>query len=363
MKHYLQDYDRKHVIAPKGSQWDESKATKQSIVENYGIASLGKKRPLAMTSFKGYIVLLAGLLLGCLLLPACSGGEPPLSAEKKREIANVLYNQQLYSQSAKEYEEYLSKYNLDAKEQGNIAYKIADIYFERLRDYENALAFYLKSKHLSANDNLKSEIEKKIVQCLERLNRSGDARQVIQQTSALDDSQKPVVRPGEVVAKIGDREITTGDLAFYINQMPPQAQQAFQNAENKRELLRQFVAQEVLYDAAKRLGLDEDKEVLEGIFQAKKALMTEKMLRDEIEKESNLDNYTNADVETYYQANKERYAEKDDDGKVKRIRPFNEVAQQAAQDFIQEKQQSAYQGIVERLMKAEKVVFYEDKIQ
>ena len=54
---------------------------------------------------------------------------------------------------------------------------------------------------------------------------------------------------------------------------------------------------------------------------------------------------------------------KDEDGKIKRVKPFSEVAQQAAQDFMQEKKQEAYRRIIERLMKAEQVVIYEDKIQ
>ena len=109
-----------------------------------------------------------------------------------------------------------------------------------------------------------------------------------------------------------------------------------QSPEQKKELLRQYIARELLYDSAKRMGLDRDQEVIEGIFQAKKALMTEKLLEQEIEKEVDLDNYTNADVETYFKANQEKYAEKDESGNVKRLKPFSEVARQVAQDFIGE---------------------------
>ena len=131
----------------------------------------------------------------------------------------------------------------------------------------------------------------------------------------------------------------------------------------KADFLKQYIAQELLYDSAKRMGLDEDKEVLEGLHQAKKSLMSERLLRDELEKESGIDKYENSDVETYYKANQERYAERDDKGNVKQIKPFSEVAQQVAQDFVAEKKQQAYQRIIERLMKAEQVVVYEDKIK
>lgn len=288
--------------------------------------------------------------------------ETVLPAEKKREFANVLYNQQLYAQAAKEYEDYLRMYSLSPGERANISYQIANIHLDRLHDYENALAYYLRIKYLYPESNLQKEVGKKIVECLERLQRSTDAQQVIEQTTALDESQKPKSKPGEVVARIGSREITSGDLHYEINKLPPYLQSQLSDAKQKKEFLKQYIVQELLYDSAKRKGLDKDKEVLEGVFQARKGLMAQKLLQEEIEMEVNLDKYTNADVELYYKANKEKYAEKNKDGKVERIPEFPEVAQQAGQDFIQEKQQEAYNRLVERLMKAEQVQIYETKI-
>jgi tetratricopeptide (TPR) repeat protein len=314
-----------------------------------------------MKMIKGIWSILAVMFF---LLAGCqSSPKPSLSAEKKRELANALYNQELYTQAIQEYQEYLRFYPLGEKEQGNISYQIGNIYFERLKDYENALAYFIRARHLNPESNLQSQVSKNIVECLERLNRSTDARQVIAQSSALDESQKPKSRPGEVIALIGEREITTGDLAFQINQLPEYLKVQVQSPEQKREFLRQYIAQELLYDSAKRMGLDRNQEVIEGVFQAQKALMTEKLLQEEIEKEVNIENYTNADVETYYKANQERYAEKDKDGNVKSITPFTDVAQRAAQDFIQEKKQEAYQRIIERLMKAEQVVVYDAKLK
>lgn len=304
------------------------------------------------------------LLLIALLLAGCQGAsKPSLSAEKKRELANALYTQELYSQAIGEYQDYLRSYPLDEKEQANISYQVANIYFERLKDYENALAYFIRAKTLDPESNIQSQVSKKIVECLERMHRSTDARQVVAQASALDESQKPQPRPGEVLARIGEREITSGDLAYQIKQLPEYLQGQFQSPEAQKEFLRQYIAQELLYDSAKRKGLDQDKEVIEGVFQAQKALMSQKLLEEEIEAEAGLGNYNNSDVETYYKANRERYAEKDDKGNVKRIKPFPEVAQQAARDFMQEKRQQAYQRIIERLMKAEQVIVYEDKIK
>ncbi len=315
-------------------------------------------------AFPGRMILgiLAGLIL---LLPAScqQNAGPPLPAEKKREIANALFNRQLYAQAVEEYRDYLLRYPLSAREQTNIAYQIATIYFERLNDYENALAYYVMAKYYYPESPLQKQISKRMVECLERLNRSGDARQVVSREAALDASQKLESRPGEVIARIGDRTITTGDLEHQINRLPEYLRNQMSGREQKREFLKQYIAQELLYDSAKRRGLDSDKDVIEGTFQAKKALMVEKLLAEEIEKEAGIENYRNSDVETYYQANKEKYAERDKDGKVVRIKPFSEVAQQVGRDFVQAKKQEALQRIIERLMEAEKVTIYDDKIR
>jgi hypothetical protein len=210
---------------------------------------------------------------------------------------------------------------------------------------------------------VQAEATKKMVECLERLRRSTDAQQVVEQTSALDEAQKPVVRPGEVIARIGQREITTSDLQFEMNRLPVYIQDQIKSRQQKIDFLKNYIAQELLYDSAKRKGLDKDKEVREGLVLAEKSLMTQKLLQEEIDKTVDPQKYSNADVELFYKANSDRYAEKDEQGKVIRIPSFTEVKEKVAQDFIQEKQEQAYQQLIERLMKAEDVQIYEQKFQ
>jgi hypothetical protein len=196
---------------------------------------------------------------------------------------------------------------------------------------------------------------------LERLKRSTDAQQIIEQTAALDENQKPKSKPGEVIARIGKREITSGDLQYELNRLPVYMRDQMQSKKQKIEFLKSYIVQELLYDSAKRQGLDKHKEIREGVLQAEKALMSQKILQDEIQQEVGLDKYSNADVELYYKANKEKYVEKDEDDKVNRAPSFGEIKEKVAQDFIQEKQQEAYQRLIDRLMKAEEVKIYENK--
>ncbi len=286
--------------------------------------------------------------------------KPRLDADKKVNLANTYYNNELYRAAIKEYEEYLLNYHVQENKQANIYYQIANIYFERLNDYEKALENYLRIKYLYPESKLQSDVGKRIVNCLERLERSQDAQRILERETALKPGEVEKHRPGAVIAKIGKKEITQGDLDFEIEKLPPYLQAQFNSRKSKIEFLRQYLAEELLYDSAKRKNLDKDKEIIEGTFRAKKSIMAQKILKEEIQKMVSINQ---SDVDLYYKANKEKYAEKDKDGKIVRQKAFQECAEQVAQDLFQERQQEAYQKLLERLMKAENVTIYEKRIQ
>ncbi len=285
---------------------------------------------------------------------------PKFTPEQIRDYANALYNRQLYQQAIAEYEYYLEHYNLDDVEAANVNYEIANIYFERVRDYENALAYYLKVKHLYPQSDLIDEVNKKMVQCLERLERTADAEQVMQEAVMLDPTQARKNRPGEVIARIGKRKITTGDLQYEISKLPPYMRNQLTDRSKKIDFLKQYIATELFYESAKRQGLDKDKDVLEATFQAKRNFMVQKLLEKEISESVNI---TDMDVELYYKAHKERFAEKDDQGNIKRMRPLEEVRQQVMQSLILEKQQEAYNRKLQKMMRDLAVEIYEDRLK
>ncbi len=311
-----------------------------------------------MKQIKWVTFILGGILLSALLLAGC-GQKPPQSAEQVRELANDLYNRQLYTQAIRTYQDYLNRYKVNKTERASITYTIANIYFDRLHDYENALANYLKIRHFYPESSLMKETNKKIVACLERLRRSADAQEVLNETASLN-PVKHKKRPGAVIAKIGDREITQGDLDFEISQLPPQLQSQFKDKAQKLDFLKQYIATELMYDSAKRKGLDKDKDVVEKTFEAQKNFMVQKLLEQEIAKNVKIDD---SDIELYYKANKDKYAEKDKKGKIIRIKPLSQVKAQVYQDLLREKQQKAYQDLIDRMVQAENVAIYSDKIQ
>ncbi len=305
----------------------------------------------------GFLILC--LFIGAVLSGCSSSSQPTIEPEKIREYANELYNRQLFEQALEQYRFYLNNYALEEKEQANITYQIANIYFDRLKDYHNALAEFLKIRTLYPESPLLSEVNKKVVACLERMQRPEDAQQALNESTSLEGFARES-RPGEVIARIGDRSITQGDLDFEISQLPPEVRAQFLRKENRLEFLRRYIATELMYDSARRQGLDQDKDVLENSFQAKKSFMVQKLLEQEISKKVQIDPN---DVQLYYEAHKDDFAEKDEDGNVKRVPPLQEINSQVAQRLFQERYKATYEELISSLLRAEGVNIYDDLVK
>jgi tetratricopeptide (TPR) repeat protein len=300
------------------------------------------------------------MLLSLSLLAGCSGGRGSgQNGERLREFANELYNRELYSQAVREYQNFLDNYKTSDEQKANITFTIANIYFERLHDYENAMAAFLKLKALYPQSPLVSQADRLVVACLERLERSADAKQALDEATGVAQADKKAL-PGRVIAKIGDRPFTSGDLEYKIKQLPNTLQGQFRDKKSRLEFLRQILATELFYDAAKRKGLESDKDVLEAAYQAKKNLMVQKYLEQEISGQIRI---SSGDVQTYYKANRDKYAEKDAKGNVKRVKLLEEVQKQATDDLVREKQMEAYQALIQRMMTAERVAVYDDLVE
>ncbi len=301
------------------------------------------------------------VLITAMIFAACEKKQTlPITADQKVNLANTFYNNELFEAAIQEYQEYLRDYQVADQKRANIYYTIANIYYERLFDYNKALENYYRVKFLYPESSLQSEVGKRIVNCLERLQRSSDAERILQKETALKPDEVAEHRPGEVIAKIGEQQITQGDLDFEIGLLPPYLQNQLNSRAQKLEYLQQYIAEQLLYDSAKRQGLENDKDILEGTFRAKRKLMAQRILNERLAEKINIQQ---ADIELYYKANKEKYVEKDDNGKVIRQKGFAEVAQQVAQDLMIERQEKAYRELLGQLMQAENVHIYEDRIK
>lgn len=88
--------------------------------------------------------------------------------------------------------------------------------------------------------------------------------------------------------------------------------------------------------------------------------MVQKLLQEELS--SNVD-FEEEDLQIYFRANQSKYMTEGDSTQTARQLTFDEARQQVTQDLIRSKQQAVYQRLVDRMMRAENVKIFEDKIQ
>ncbi len=295
-------------------------------------------------------VLISGLFVAC----GPSGGKMTLGAEKQKEYANELKEKGLYPQAVAEFKKLQEQGNLTKKENANISYLIGKIYMENMNDYANALAEFIKVKIVLPESDLSQQINTGMVECFERLGKTLDAQREMEKYSTLN--KKNQIAKGTVVAKIRNRNITKEDLDSEIRKLPSYMQEAYKEDFKKVEFLRQYIATELMYDSAKRRNFENDKDIIERAFQAKKGLMVQKLLEEEIRSKVNI---TESDLKNYYEAHKKEYIEKDKDKKEKQ-KTYEEARESVGQACVQEKQQEIYQVLINQLLKAEKVTIYEE---
>lgn len=115
-----------------------------------------------------------------------------------------------------------------------------------------------------------------------------------QKASALSPEQRKVV-----VAKIGDREVTLGDLEQRLLAEPPVVQSQFASVQKRKEYLAKLVQFEVMVLEGQRRGLDKDPEVVEAMRQAMVRKYLQTALPDDVDPKS----IPEADLKAYYEAN------------------------------------------------------------
>ena len=285
----------------------------------------------------------------------------------QKKLAEEYMNQGLYEKAVDSYERYINLPWLGLEKKSNLSYIIGNIYMDNLSDYNNALASFVRAKvYYSSNAGI-SEINKKIVICLEKLGKSVDAeREMSRVTSLTGQEKKELPKTKEdsiIVAKIGNRSITMGEFNKEIERFP-MAKELFKEKKKKLEFLGQYIAGELLYDSAKRQGLNDDKKVIEDLDFAKKQLMIDRLIAEEVD--SKLEEPTEGDLKLYYEANKDKYMEekKDEAGKTTKVQQeFEQVKDRVNFEYMSMKRQEKISGLLDNLKKAKGVLIYDDQFK
>jgi tetratricopeptide (TPR) repeat protein len=225
--------------------------------------------------------------------------------ELLREYAVDLYNQKLYVQAVDAYQDYLNTRVHDADTEANIHYLIANIHMDHLREYEKAMAHYMKSRLIHPDGDLVKEINRRIVECLERMDRSREAHRELDRITAVEERDRSQYEGSTIIARIGTRDITWAEISDYIDSLPDYLQESLEVRETRLELVRQFVLTELMYEKAKRMNYESDPEITEATYQLKKNLMVQKLLSEEVLKR--IRPAGDSDVELYFAAHRDKY--------------------------------------------------------
>ena len=294
-------------------------------------------------------VLLTLLVAVVFATASCQKSGPTIDVEQTKKLAGELRDNKLFRGAIDEYRALLDRAELDNSQRGNICYLIGRIYFEDLRDFENAAAYYVRAKEYDPNGSYIDDASRNLVACLEKLGHMIDAKRELNASANV--VSQPRAAGDVAVAKIGNESIWRSDLEREIQSLPADMQKQFLTPAGRQQFLRQYVGMELMYRAAKREGYDRDPEIQQRQEMMTKNLLVQKYVVDKVIPEIKIDS---TDVRNFYLAKKsERYQNA----------PYDSVRAQVFLDYQNEKAQSAFGDYVNRLAAGEQVEFLDQNLK
>jgi len=288
-------------------------------------------------------------LLGLLILNGCSSNKNEMSiVDSHKKMAGELKDNNLYDAAIEEYKKILARDDIDIKTKANINYLTAKIYYENLKDYKNAAAYYVRAKTLDPDGTFYLEASKNLVASLEKI---GNVLTAKRELEAMTDIDALPRKKGDVaVARVGNIPIWRSELEDYIQSFPPEIQKKFITKDDKFRLLQRYVGLELMFRAAIRENYEEDPEILEQERQLRKKLMVDKYILNNVIPQIKIDTM---DVRNYYEAHKkDRY----------NSTPYDSVKANVFIDYQGEKAEKAFADFIFKLAQNEKVEFLESNL-
>lgn len=216
------------------------------------------------------------------------------------DYANMLLSKGLNAQAAGAFQNYIEQAHLDKTSLAAVCYRLGGIYMD-LKEYELALANFYKAEILNPQAGYAARMNELIVEALEN---SGFNQQAQYELSSRTSIGKPIDKNEPIAAKIGKNEITELQIDEAIAKLPKWAQDNFRTKEGKLKFIKEYVSREVLYDKAKKIGLDKSAKTREYIDEIKKELAIQQLLQMQVEQNLKI---SPGDLELYYKANKDKF--------------------------------------------------------
>jgi len=289
-------------------------------------------------------VIAAGLLFG-----SCGQTDHSVQVETCKRLAGELNSNGLPLAAIEEYQKALAFDAVPDQERGNISYLIARIYYDDLKDYRNAAAYYIRAKEYDPNGSYATEASKNLVASLEKLGNVLDARRNLSAATDLD--HKPSDPSDVVVATIGQKDIFLSEVENQITLLPSEIQAQLTTREAKLQYIRQYVGVELLYGAALREDYLSKPEVQRQREMYEKRMLVDRFVADKVMPGIQIDT---VDLGNFYRANKDS---------LYHGAPLDSVRSQVYRDYQGQKAEAAYNDYIMRLVQSEKVEFLDHNVR
>lgn len=273
----------------------------------------------------------------------------PAAADHAREVASKLKAAGALDEAAALYEVFLSGTDAPAATRANVAYSLGSLYLDAGR-YERALRWFYEAESLGVGE-LSDALSQKIVHTLERLGRYHSAQAVLGSRVALE-KDDAVKRSGDdpVVARIGQTEVHRSEVLRMLDDLPPEMAAQLTGAQ-RGELLKKYVADELLWRKAVKLEYDKDPEVLRRHDALLKQLAISKLVENDVVSRIKVDP---DDLKNYFEANRKRYEKEGE--KLEKMPP------EVERDYRMSKIQAEYQKVIDSELATADVELFPEKM-
>jgi tetratricopeptide (TPR) repeat protein len=341
-----------------------------------------KKQKTSFASRLVIILLLIVIALGAanLLIEPGNQGLPAenaassLSPEQVKQLATKLAGRNLYTRAAKLWQDYLSVGKLSDAEHAKTLFQIGTL-LEKAGSFAEAIEYYYRSEAITKLDELEPQINSHVKNCFEKLGKFSALRYELMDRTSFEKSSSA---GSKIVAEIGVEKITESDLDALIeaaidNQLAPMTalMTAEQLNEQKKKMLQQYkvpaakgqflqswLMQEIMYRQALEDELASEPKVKSFIDELTRSALSQQLMNQQLAGKINI---TETDLQTYYQANKEKFVEptnQQDPNYVERQKSFDEVRDQVVSELVSRKSQDVQQSLIKQLMDKYNVVVH-----
>ncbi len=231
------------------------------------------------------------------------GAGPGQHTEALRDAGNKLRAVGLNKEATDLYTAYLNNETLDTGEKAKISFSLAKMYIDD-SDYNEAIKWLYIAESLGGGFVDKAELDRKIVLCLEKLGKSTAASYALQTRSKLDESGNEAEIASEIVATVGDTTITLSEVDNAMGRLPAWVKQNYQGVEGKKDFVKKFAAEELIFMKGMKLNYDQDDELKDQIRDFVKGYVIKQVIDKEIKDKIVIEE---DDLKNFFIANKAKF--------------------------------------------------------